>query len=70
MVLASASRIGDEIEDWEISARSLARIRGFDIRFRKMMRIADAVVSDPAILGFVSCLGWDRPFGGELTFEI
>ena len=30
-------------------------MRGFDIRWRKMIRTATAVVSDPAILNFVSC---------------
>jgi hypothetical protein len=48
--LASASEMGDESVASEISARSFARMRGVVIMYRKVVRIAVAVVSEPAIL--------------------
>lgn len=46
--------MGEEIEDWDISLRSFDRMRGFVIRWRKMVRTAPAVVSEPAILSRIS----------------
>jgi hypothetical protein len=42
--------MGDDSVVSEISARSLARIRGVVMMYRKVVRIAVAVVSEPAIL--------------------
>jgi hypothetical protein len=49
-VLASASEMGEDIVASEISARSLAWTRGVVRMYRKVVRIAVAVVSEPAIL--------------------
>jgi len=49
-VLASTSEMGDDSVASEISARSFVRTRGVVMMYRKVVRIAVAVVSEPAIL--------------------